>query len=135
MRRRKQQIFEHEDAKVDVTSLLDIIFIMLIFFIVTTSFVKDKGFLVKKTEANKSVNNKSKSINIHIDRNSTVYFNNKAVDIERIPARIELFLANNQTSDVLLRPHSETNYQKVVEILDQIKPFKRLKVSIGVYKP
>ncbi|WDE13079.1 ExbD/TolR family protein [Thalassomonas haliotis] len=135
MRRRKKRLQPEQDAKVDVTSLLDIIFIMLIFFIVTTSFVRESGFLVKKSGADKSSNKESATIMVHIDQHGIVYFNNKAVDIIRLPARIEYFIANNPTKHILLRPHEDTRYEQVVAVLDQIKPFTRLKISVGIYKP
>jgi biopolymer transport protein ExbD len=135
MRRRKLLLRNEEDAHVDMTPMLDIIFIMLIFFIVTTSFVKESGFLVRNSETSKSTNNKSANIGIHIDENNIIYLNNKVVDIERLPARIEYFLANTPTDKILLRPHQETSYQKVVNVLDQIRTFKHLKISIGTYKP
>lgn len=135
MRRRNMVIVEEDDAHVDMTPMLDIIFILLIFFIVTTSFVKEKGFVVGKTEASKSQDNSSNNIMIHIDENNTVFFNNKMVDIVRLPARIEYYIANHPTENILLRPHEETNYQKVVEILDELKQFKRLPIKMGIYKP
>lgn len=135
MRKRKRALHNEEDARVDMTPMLDIIFIMLIFFIVTTSFVKENGFLVKKSEANKSSNNKSTTLSIHISENDIIYFNNKVVDIERLPARIEHFLTEHSTDRILLRPHKDTNYQRVVSVLDQIKPFKSLEISIGTYSP
>jgi biopolymer transport protein ExbD len=135
MRRRNIPVKDDGEAHVDMTPMLDIIFIMLIFFIVTTSFVKENGFLVKKSEDNSSANNKSSNIGIHIDSNNIIYFNNKPVDIERLPARIEYFIANNPAEMIIFRPHEDTHYQKVVDVLDQIKPFKRLTISIGTYRP
>ena len=135
MRRRLKSVFDEDNAKVNMTPMLDIIFILLIFFIVTTSFVKEKGFLVERTQASKSSDNSAKNISIHIDENNFVYFNNKVVDIIKIPARIEYFIANNPTDTILFRPHENTNYQKVVDVLDQLKQFKKLKIKIGTYKP
>ena len=135
MARRNKRIDENENAEVDMTPMLDIVFILLIFFIVTTSFVKEQGFLVEKVKATKSPASAQKSMTIHIDENDTIFFNNKMVDIERLPARIEYFTANNPTDRILFRPDKNTNYQKVVEVLDQIKPFSNLKISIGIYKP
>jgi len=135
MRRRKKKIITNQDAKADMTPMLDIIFILLIFFIVTTSFVKDDGFEVRKPDSHKSLNNSSKIIMIHIDENNTIFFNNRMIDIERLPAQIEYFLANNPTETILVRPHEETRHQQVVDILDQIRPFKNIKISIGIYKP
>ncbi len=135
MRRRKRGVLEGKDAHVDMTPMLDIVFILLIFFIVTTSFVKDSGFLVGKSANQKSSNSSATNIMIHIDKNNVIYFNSRAVDIERLPAQIELFIANNPTKIILLRPHEETRYQLVVDVLDQIQPFKNIKIAIGTFKP
>ena len=134
MRRRHKRLFAEKDAGVDMTPMLDIIFIMLIFFIVTTSFVKDKGFEVDKEEYSKSTG-KSSNMMINIDENGIVYFNQRPVDIELLSAQIGSFTANNATKRILVRPHEQTKYQKVVDVLDQIKPFKELTITIGTYKP
>ncbi len=135
MRRRKQPHIVEKDAGVDMTPMLDIVFILLIFFIVTTSFVKEQGFLVKKSESSKASKAKSDNIMIHIDENNMIYFNTKPVDIERLPARVEYFLANHPTKNIIFRPHKNTNYQKVVEVLDQLQQFKKLKITMGIYNP
>lgn len=134
MRRRRDSLQDEGNASVDMTSLLDIIFIMLIFFIVTTSFVKEQGFVVGKSAASKAAA-KSPTIMIHVDKNGIIYMNNRAVDLALLSAQIEVFTANHPTKAIIFRPHEETNYQQVVDILDRIKPFKRLKISIGIYKP
>ncbi|GLX79881.1 biopolymer transporter ExbD [Thalassotalea insulae] len=135
MRRRKQPHIVEKDAGVDMTPMLDIVFILLIFFIVTTSFVKESGFLVKKSESSKASKAKSDNIMIHIDENNIIYFNTKPVDIERLPARVEYFLANHPAKNIIFRPHENTNYQKVVEVLDELKQFDKLKITMGLYKP
>lgn len=136
MRRRKQKRMAEKDAHVDMTPMLDIIFILLIFFIVTTSFVKDRGFIVEKVTASRAAQEqKIQNITIHIDENDRLYFNNKLVDLERLPARIQHFTANHQTEKILFRPHEDTDYQRVVDVLDQIKPFRKLKINIGIYTP
>ena len=134
MRRRKRDILLQSESGVDMTPMLDIVFILLIFFIVTTSFVKESGFVVEKGDANKSTENRSENIMIHIDENNFLYFNNKAIDILRLPARVEYFLANHATSTIIFRPHKDTTYQQVVDVLDQLKQFKRIKITMGEYK-
>lgn len=134
MRRRNMVEKLDKDAGVDMTPMLDIVFILLIFFIVTTSFVKENGFLVEKSKASKASNSQSNNIMIHIDENNMIYFNSKIVDIERLPARVEHFIANHPTENIIFRPNENTNYQKVVEVLDQLSEFKRLKVTMGLYK-
>ncbi|WP_286232612.1 ExbD/TolR family protein [Thalassotalea sediminis] len=134
MRRRNMVQLSEKDASVDMTPMLDIIFILLIFFIVTTSFAKSQGFLINKSENNKASSAPSDNIMIHIDENNILYFNTKPVDIERLTARVENFVANHATENIIFLPHKETNYQRVVTVLDELQQFKRLKISIGLYK-
>ncbi|WP_426358402.1 ExbD/TolR family protein [Pseudocolwellia sp. HL-MZ19] len=127
-RNNKHQI---EESEVDMTPMLDIVFIMLIFFIVTTSFVKEEGILVNRPEASKSPQNNDPIILVKISETGLITFNGKLVDIERLPARIESFLAKSQTQSAVVIPSYETSHNDVVKVLDQIKTFDHLTISIG----
>ncbi|WP_441004316.1 ExbD/TolR family protein [Pseudocolwellia agarivorans] len=127
-RNNKHQI---EESEVDMTPMLDIVFIMLIFFIVTTSFVKEEGILINRPEASKSPKNNDPIILVKINETGLITFNGKLVDIERLPARIENFLAKSQTQSAVVIPSYETSHEDVVKVLDQIKTFDHLTISIG----
>jgi biopolymer transport protein ExbD len=120
-----------EESEVDMTPMLDIVFIMLIFFIVTTSFVKEEGILVNRPEASKSPKSNDPIILVKINETGLITFNGKLVDIERLPARIENFLAKTQTQSAVVIPSYETSHEDVVKVLDQIKTFDHLTISIG----
>jgi len=120
-----------EESEVDMTPMLDIVFIMLIFFIVTTSFVKEKGLLVNRPEANQQSQNNSPIILVKITDSGIVSFNGSIVDIERLPARIESFLAKNPTQSAVVIPSYDTSHEDVVAVIDQIKTFEEITVSIG----
>lgn len=128
---RKRKLQENNDADVDMTPMLDIVFILLIFFIVTTSFVKEEGLLVNKPKANKSPSADTPTILVKVSDSGIISFNNKIVDIERLPARIESFLAENQTTSAVVIADYKTAHNDVVHVIDQIKQFPQLTVSIG----
>lgn len=128
---RKRKLQENNDADVDMTPMLDIVFILLIFFIVTTSFVREEGLLVNKPKANKSPSADTPTILVKISDSGIISFNNKIVDIERLPARIESFLAENQTTSAVVIADYKTTHNDVVHVIDQIKQFPQLTVSIG----
>jgi len=120
-----------EEGDVDMTPMLDIVFILLIFFIVTTSFVREEGLLVNKPKANKSPSNSNPVIIVRLSDSGQVSFNNKPVDLERLSARIENFLSKYDTNNVVVIPSYDTPHEKVVKVIDQIKVFDHLIVSIG----
>lgn len=130
MSKRRRHDQENE-ADVDMTPMLDIVFILLIFFIVTTSFVKELGLEVTKPKSNKSPSNANPTIVVSISDSGVVNFNGKLVDIERLPARIENFLAENSTTTAIVIPSTETRHADVVNVIDQIKTFDELTIAFG----
>ena len=128
---RKHRLYEDQKAEADMTPMLDIVFILLIFFIVTTSFVKEQGFLVNRPDAGKANNENNPILLIRINDNGIVSLNNRITDIERLPANIENFLATNAVTTAVVIPSYDTNYEKVVKVIDQINMVGGLTVSIG----
>jgi biopolymer transport protein ExbD len=129
MRRNKH--YDDQKAEADMTPMLDIVFILLIFFIVTTSFVKEKGFLINRPDGGKANNDNKPVLLIRISNRGIVSLNNRITDIERLPANIENFLATNIVSTAVVIPNYDTNYEKVVNVIDQINLVGGLTVSIG----
>lgn len=117
----KRHVRQDEDADIDMTPMLDIVFIMLIFFIVTTSFVKEKGLEVNTPEQKNQPQNqsKTKTVSILIDERGMIYMNNRLIDRERVNANIQSFLAENNTDTAIVKASEKTEHGIVVEVLDQ----------------
>ncbi len=127
----RKRLRDEKNLEPDMTPMLDIVFILLIFFIVTTSFVKEEGLLVNRPKLNKSTSENAPAMIIQITDTGIVSFNGKRVDIERLPARIENFIAKNNSSSAVVIPSFDTRHDDVVKVIDQIKTFDHLIVSIG----
>ncbi|AWL12898.1 Biopolymer transport protein exbD2 [Saliniradius amylolyticus] len=121
-----------EEANVDMTPMLDIVFIMLIFFIVTTSFVKEKGLIVNRPENAQKSNKPSKNVSIRIANDGTITMNGRQIDIRRVEANIQNFLAENITDNAVVQAGQETEHGIVVEVLDQAKKAGLHKLSVVV---
>lgn len=122
---------ESSGAEADMTPMLDIVFILLIFFIVTTSFVKEEGLVINRPDAHKKSTSQTKVVMVRIDESGTIFFNNKRVDAERLAARIESFLAKNDSTSAVIIPTYDTKHADVVKVLDIIKSFESLTIAIG----
>ena len=81
--RRRKKIYS-EEAGLDLTPMLDIVFIMLIFFIVTTSFVKEAGIEVNKPKAANQSKQKSANIFIAVKDTGEIWLDKRRVDVERV---------------------------------------------------
>ena len=127
----RNRIREEEDASIDITPMLDIVFIMLIFFIVTTSFVKEAGIQVNKPEANQATKEPSANIFIAIRDNGEVWMDKRQVDVERVGANLERMLAEQPTDLVVIQADKESQHGRVVEVMDQVKEAGIDKISIA----
>lgn len=131
--RRKKHGASDEDVSIDMTPMLDIVFIMLIFFIVTTSFVKEKGIEVlrpKETNTPPPPDSKIRTLGIKIDANGVIRMDGREVDIRRVVARVQNFLANFNTDAAAVQAHPKAKHGIVVEVVNQVKIAGIDKVSV-----
>jgi biopolymer transport protein ExbD len=119
--KRKKHTSSDDDAQIDMTPMLDIVFIMLIFFIVTTSFVKEKGLEASRPKDNTESQQPSKSLSIQIDDVGVIKMNGREVDIRRVVANIQTYLAENNTDSAAIQAHEDTEHGIVVEVMNQAK--------------
>lgn len=134
--RKKKHGSGDDEASIDMTPMLDIVFIMLIFFIVTTTFSNEVGLEVNRPEDRNTPpppSNK-KTLGIRIDENGTIVMNNREVDIRRVVANIQTFLAENNTDSAGILAHPKAKHGIVVEVMNQVKQAGVHKVSVLVQK-
>jgi biopolymer transport protein ExbD len=130
MARKKHSTME-EEAQIDMTPMLDIVFIMLIFFIVTTSFVKPSGLDYNKPKASQATSKPSANIFIGISKTGVIMMENRQVDIERVTANVERMLAEAPEAAVLIQADKDTLHGYVVKVLDSVKAAGIDKISVS----
>jgi biopolymer transport protein ExbD len=117
----RKRIREDDEAAIDITPMMDIVFIMLIFFIVTTSFVKEAGIDVNKPEAAQAQQKPTATIFIAIRANGEIWMDKRTVDVERVSANIERLRAESPTDTIIVQADKEAKHGTVMEVMDQIK--------------
>lgn len=127
----RKRIREEEEAEIDMTPMLDIVFIMLIFFIVTTSFVKEAGIDVNRPEASQATSKPSANIFIAVRENGEVWMDRRMVDVERVGANLERLLAEQPTDMVVIQADKNARHGVVVKVMDQIKEAGIAQISIA----
>jgi biopolymer transport protein ExbD len=110
-----------EEAEIDMTPMLDIVFIMLIFFIVTASFVKEDGLDVNKPDDTPPPPEQEdkQNILIRIDNNNGIWVDFRRVDIRSVRANIERLHAENPEGIVVIQAAPNSHAGLIVEIYDQ----------------
>lgn len=123
---------EEEDAAIDMTPMLDIVFIMLIFFIVTTVFVKQAGIDVNKPEGETAGKFKNANIFIAITEDGNVWLDRSEISLEAVKANLEKLLLEQPTDAVFIQADMKAKHGVVIEVMDQVKAAGIDKVAIAV---
>ncbi|MFT4937823.1 MAG: biopolymer transport protein ExbD [Paraglaciecola sp.] len=134
--KRKKHGSSDDEASIDMTPMLDIVFIMLIFFIVTTSFVKEKGLEVSRPKDSNTPPPPTnvKSLSIRIDADGSIVLNGRIVDVRRIEANIQSFLAENNQDSAAIQAHPKAKHGVVTEVVNETKKAGIQKISMMVSK-
>ncbi|ENY5165699.1 TPA: ExbD/TolR family protein [Vibrio parahaemolyticus] len=110
-----------DETAIDMTPMLDIVFIMLIFFIVTTSFVKEAGLEVKRPTASSAQTVKKGNIMVAIGAAGDVWVDKRRIEVDAVRANIERLRAESPDGAVVIQADTEANAGVVVKVMDQIK--------------
>ena len=120
-----------EEADINITPMLDIVFIMLIFFVVTTSFVKESGIEVNRPTAQTAEPRDHGNILIAISPNGEVWIDQRAVDIRAVRAVVERLVAENPEGGVIIQGDQQAEVGLLVKVMDQVRKAGVVNVSIA----
>ncbi len=121
MRRHRTYNNSSADSEVNLTPMLDVVFIMLIFFVVTTSFVKESGVEVNRPNANTTQQQESASILIAIRPNGEIWIDGRAVDVRAVRANVERLRAEFPESSVVIQGDQNAQIGSLVRVMDQVR--------------
>ena len=118
--RRRRGVTE-EDTGIDLTPMLDVVFIMLIFFIVTTSFVKESGIQVNRPSATTAEKKERANILIAISESGEVWIQKRRVDIRSVRANVERLHAESPEGTVVIQADKASRNGLLVQVMDQVR--------------
>ena len=117
---RKVPSQQDDELEVNMTPMLDIVFIMLIFFIVTAVFVKAPGVDVSRPEANNAETVKRVSTLVGISKDNSIWINKKQVELEDVRYIVAKLKQENPKGKVVIKADAESNAGLVVAIVEQL---------------
>ena len=120
-----------EDAAIDMTPMLDIVFIMLIFFIVTTVFVKEAGIEVNKPNGTLAVSPKNANIFIAITEDGKVWVDKREIDTDSVRANLDRLMAEQPSDVIIIQADKASKTGFLVETMDQVRLAGVQNVSIA----
>jgi biopolymer transport protein ExbD len=131
MKKHLQNLVEEEESNIDMTPMLDVVFIMLIFFIVTASFVKEAGIDVNRPEAATAVKKDRASILVAISDKGEVWINKRRVDLRAVQANIERLKAENPQGSVVIQADRKSTTDTLIKVMDAARAAGAFDVSIA----
>jgi biopolymer transport protein ExbD len=115
---RRARAREQEESEVNLTPMLDVVFIMLIFFIVTASFVKEAGIDVSRPSAATAERKERGNILVAITENDQIWMDRRQVDPRALRANLERLHAENPQGAVVIEADKNSKNGLLVEVMD-----------------
>jgi len=131
MQSRRHDSEESEETGIDLAPMLDFVMNLLIFFIITTSFVKEAGITVNKQEALTAESKESGNILIAIRPNGDIWMDKRRVDIREVRPAIERLHVERPEDTVVIIADKESNTGMLTQVMDQVKLGGVSEVSIA----
>ena len=124
-----------DEPDIDMTPMLDIVFIMLIFFIVTTSFVRETGVDINRPTAQTAQTKSKSNILIAIKPGGEIWIDKRRVDIRAVRANVERLKAENPEAGVVILGDTESKTGNLIKVMDQIRLAGISAISIAAETP
>ena len=128
---RRFNIRKKEETTIDLTPMLDVVFIMLIFFIVSTSFVKESGVQVNRPSASTAKQKARANILVAITESGDVWMQKRKVDVRSVRANIERLRAEAPDGAVVIQADKASKNGLLVDVMDQIRAAGVTNISLA----
>ena len=130
---RKNQVFggEEEENEINLTPMLDVVFIMLIFFIVTASFIKEAGIDVDRPDAPSAESQDDAAILIAISANDEIWIDRRETEPNAVRGMIERLHAENPKGSIVIQADEESTHEMLVIVMEAAKQAGVTNVAIA----
>ena len=123
--------FEEEESEINLTPMLDVVFIMLIFFIVTASFIKEAGIQVSRPDAFTADKQENAAILVAISPNDEIWIDRREVEPKNLRTHIERLHAENPKGALVIQADRESTNEMLVVVMEAAKQVGVANVAIA----
>ncbi len=128
---RKTRVEHEAEQGVDMNPMLDVVFILLIFFIVTAAFVDQDGLNINRPQSSNNINQEAKALTIQIDAQNRLFINQRQVDMLRLAANLERLIAEHPISAVTIKADANALHNTVTQVMNTVKEVEDMPLSIS----
>ena len=123
-----------DNVELNLSPLIDMIFILLIFFLVTTTFVKESGVEVNRPIASTAQDEDKTNIIIGVTKEGSIHIENQMIDIRSVRSRMERFKHENPLGNVVITADKDSRFGVAIEVLDQVRAAQIKNVVVAAQK-
>ena len=113
---------EKELISINITPLIDIVFLLLVFFMLATSFIQKSTIEVNlSSEKTTEVDNKKNNVVLILNKKGLIYLNNKLINVSNIRNEISNIVKKNPKYSVLIKSHKKIPVQKLIRLIEEVR--------------
>jgi|TARA_B100000886_G_scaffold162846_1_gene111035 biopolymer transport protein ExbD len=107
-----------DESEINLTPMLDVVFIMLIFFIVTANFIKEPGLEINRPDSDTAEVQENAAILIAVGSNDEVYMDGRRIDVRQVKANVVKMLADNPKGSVVIQADEKAVADTIIKVMD-----------------
>ena len=127
----RRRVTQEEEKVADLTPMLDVVFIMLIFFIVTATFIKETGVEIDRPDALTATPKKTVSLLVGVGKDNSIWIDKKRIDVRNVRPRMERLHSENPKGGLVIMADSESKVEKVLAIMEAARTIGIGQVAIA----
>ena len=124
-----QAVEEAEEP--NITPMLDVVFILLIFFIVTANFIKDPGLEINRPDSETAEITENAAILIAIGPTGEIYMDGRRIDVRQVKANVIRLMAENPQGAVVMQADKKATAEKIIAVMDEVREAGVIDISIA----
>lgn len=126
---------DRDDVEINMTPLIDMIFILLIFFLVTATFVRESGVEINRPEAATAERKEAVGMVVGLTKDGRVFIDRQEVNLRRVRNLVEIFLAENTDGGVIIDADGACSTARLVAVLDQCRMAGASNIAVSADRP
>ena len=120
-----------ETEEPNITPMMDVVFILLIFFIVTANFIKEPGLEINRPDSETSEITENAAILIAIGAAGEIYMDGRRIDVRQVKANVIRLIAENPQGSVVIQADVKSTAEKIVAVMDEVREAGVVDISIA----
>ena len=125
-----------DEPRIDLTPMVDVVFLLLIFFMISTTFVESPGISIKLPEASsQTIDREPKELKVYLSREGDIYHQDRKISLDDYRGLLAKHQSEAETTTILLLADQESRHGKVVTLMDLARDAGFVKLAIATEQP